>query len=59
VSAALALRFGKALGQSAEYWLNLQIAYDLAQAKKMPGGKLASVRMLPQVAAREKIVETQ
>jgi antitoxin HigA-1 len=50
MSADLALRFGKALGQSPEYWLNLQTAYDLAQAKKAPGGKLAGVRMLPQVA---------
>jgi antitoxin HigA-1 len=30
ITADLALRFGKALGQSPEYWLNLQAAYDLA-----------------------------
>ncbi len=29
VTAELALRFGRAFGQSAEYWLNLQTAYDL------------------------------
>ena len=50
VSADLALRFGKALGQSREYWLNLQAAYDLATAHDALGGKLASVRVLPQVA---------
>jgi addiction module HigA family antidote len=46
VSADLALRFGKALGQSPEYWLNLQAAYDLAVARNAIGGKLASVRQV-------------
>ncbi len=50
VTADLALRFGKALGQSPEYWVNLQAAYDLATARDALGGKLASVRQLPQVA---------
>ena len=50
VSADLALRFGKALGQSPEYWLNLQAAYDLATVRNALGDKLASVRPLPQVA---------
>jgi antitoxin HigA-1 len=50
VSADLALRFGKALGQSPEYWLNLQAAYDLATAHRALDGKLAGVRVLPQVA---------
>jgi addiction module HigA family antidote len=50
VSADLALRFGKALGQSPEYWLNLQAAYDLATAYRALGSKLAGVRVLPQVA---------
>jgi antitoxin HigA-1 len=46
VTAELALLFGKAFGQSAEYWLNLQTAYDLAQARKVVGrslGKVAAV----------------
>src|SRR5882672_11328767 len=50
ITADLALRFGKALGQSPEYWLNLQAAYDLATARNVLGSKLASVRQLPQVA---------
>jgi antitoxin HigA-1 len=50
VSADLALRLGKALGQSPEYWLNLQSAYDLATAHRALGSKLADVHVLPQVA---------
>jgi len=34
VTAELALKIGKAFGQSPEYWLNLQTAYDLATARK-------------------------
>jgi len=50
ITADLALRFGKALGQSPEYWLNLQAAYDLATARDVLGSKLAGVHQLPQVA---------
>jgi antitoxin HigA-1 len=50
VTAELALLFGKALGQSPEYWLNLQSAYDLAIARKAVGRRLKSMRPLPQVA---------
>jgi antitoxin HigA-1 len=34
VSAELAIRLAAALGTSAESWLNMQIAYDLARAEK-------------------------
>lgn len=34
VSAELAIRLAAALGGSAESWLNMQIAYDLARAEK-------------------------
>ena len=34
VSAELAIRLGAALGTSAEVWLNMQQAYDLARAQK-------------------------
>jgi addiction module HigA family antidote len=44
VTAELALRFGKALGQSAEYWLNLQVAYDLTLARKSVSRSLKSIR---------------
>ena len=50
VTAELALLFGKALGQSPEYWLNLQSAYDLAMARNAAGRRLRGLRPLPQVA---------
>jgi addiction module HigA family antidote len=51
VTAELALLFGKALGQSPEYWLNLQAAYDLAIARKSTvGRRLKGVHTLAQVA---------
>jgi len=49
VTAELALLFGKAFGQSAEYWLNLQTAYDLAYARKAAGSRLRKLRLLPAV----------
>ena len=49
VSAELALLFGKALGQSPEYWLNLQIAFDLANARSAVSPRLKRLRPLPAV----------
>ena len=43
VTAELALRFGRALGQSPQYWLNLQTAYDLKQAEISIGDELSAV----------------
>jgi len=43
VTAELALLFGKALGQSPEYWLNLQSAYDLKVAQSAVGSRLKKV----------------
>lgn len=43
VTAELALLFGRALGQSPEYWLNLQSAFDLATAKAEIGDRLGEV----------------
>ena len=51
VTAELALLFGKALGLSPEYWINLQAAYDLATARKSTvGRRLKNVHTLAQVA---------
>lgn len=50
VTAELALLFGKALGQSPEYWLNLQSAYDLARARSAVGRRLKGLRPLRRVA---------
>jgi addiction module HigA family antidote len=46
VSAELALLFGKALGQSAQYWLNLQAEYDLKQAERVMRKRLKAVTAL-------------
>ncbi len=46
VTAELALLFGRALGQTPQYWLNLQAAYDLKQAEKAIGKRLLAVAEL-------------
>ena len=46
VTADLALLFGRALGQSPQYWLNLQAAHDLKLAEKAMGNRLRSVAEL-------------
>lgn len=46
VTAELALLFGKAFGQSPEYWLNLQAAYDLKTAAASVEPRLRTLRKL-------------
>jgi plasmid maintenance system antidote protein VapI len=46
VAAELALLFGRALGQSPQYWLNLQAAFDLKKAETAMGEKLLAVAEL-------------
>jgi len=46
VTAELALLFGRAFGQSPQYWLNLQATHDLKTAEHEIGGRLRSVRPL-------------
>lgn len=46
VTAELALLFGRALGQSPQYWLNLQAAYDLKIAERTIGKRLNSITEL-------------
>lgn len=43
ITAELALRFGRALGQSPQYWLNLQAACDLKTAEEAIGQELSAV----------------
>lgn len=43
VTAELALLFAKAFEQSPEYWLNLQLAYDLKTAEKQLRTRLSSI----------------
>jgi len=46
VTAELALLFGRAFGQTPQYWLNLQSDYDLKTAQREIGGRLRAVRPL-------------
>jgi len=49
VTAELALRFGRAFGQSPQYWLNLQTGYDMKTAERVMKDRLRVVRPLAQV----------
>lgn len=44
MSADLALRLGKVLGQTPQYWLNLQRDHDLGEAQAKLGGTLDDLR---------------
>lgn len=46
VTAELAIFFGRAFGQSARYWLNLQADYDLKTAENIIGSRINSVHVL-------------
>jgi addiction module HigA family antidote len=46
VTAELALLFGRAFGQSPQYWLNLQSIYDLRKAQSRIGARLRQVEKL-------------
>lgn len=46
VTAELALRLGRAFGQSPQYWLNLQTSYDLKVAQAAMQGSLKAVQKL-------------
>jgi addiction module HigA family antidote len=43
VTADTALRLGRALGTSAQLWLNLQNRYDIETAERAIGGRLARI----------------
>ena len=49
VTPALALLFGRAFGQSPQYWLNLQAAYDLKAAEAAMAEQLRAVPELSRV----------
>jgi addiction module HigA family antidote len=46
ISADTALRLGRVLGTSAEFWLNLQMRYDLLRAKAALAGRLEAMPSL-------------
>ncbi|HEX4158310.1 MAG TPA: hypothetical protein VHY79_07525 [Rhizomicrobium sp.] len=45
-AAELALLFGRAFGQTPQYWLNLQSAYDLRKAQHRLGTRLKQIETL-------------
>ena len=49
VTAELALLFGRAFGQTPQYWLNLQAGYDLKTAERAMKDRLRIVRPLAHV----------
>jgi antitoxin HigA-1 len=49
VTAELALLFGRALGQSPQYWLNLQTTYDLKRTEVAISKQLRTVTKLASV----------
>ena len=46
VTADLALRFGRAFGQSPQFWINLQTSYDLKIAEREIGKVLDKIKPL-------------
>ena len=46
VTAEMALLFGKAFGQTPQYWINLQATYDLKMAEKVVSRRIAGIRQL-------------
>jgi addiction module HigA family antidote len=51
ITADTALRLGRYFGTSAQFWMNLQTAYDLAVAEDTLGAELArQVKVLPRSA---------
>ncbi|MET0220781.1 MAG: HigA family addiction module antitoxin [Tardiphaga sp.] len=51
ITADTALRLGKALGTSAQLWLNLQNSYDVRMAEKQIGKDLDRILPVPGIAA--------
>jgi addiction module HigA family antidote len=50
ISAEMAVRLGAVFGMSAEFWMNLQAAYELANAKKTLRNKIKRVTPVAKVA---------
>jgi antitoxin HigA-1 len=55
VTAELALRFGRVLGQSPKFWMNLQYDYDLATAQNAVGREVKALRPLRQAAVPDHV----
>jgi addiction module HigA family antidote len=46
VTAELAVLFGKAFGQTPQFWMNLQVGYDLTLAERSMAQRVKQVRTL-------------
>jgi antitoxin HigA-1 len=51
ITADTALRLSRAFGTTAEFWLNLQTAYDIRTAKNQISGELAKITPVIEDAA--------
>jgi antitoxin HigA-1 len=51
ITADTALRLSKAFGTTAEFWLNLQSAYDIRTAKNQISDELAEIKPVIETAA--------
>jgi len=51
VTGETALLFGKAFNMSAQFWLNLQNAYDLREAINKDEKRIEKIEPLPEIAA--------
>ena len=47
ITADTAARLGVFFGMEAEFWLNLQVHYDLVKTREMLGDRLAAINPLP------------
>jgi addiction module HigA family antidote len=50
ISADMALRLGRFLGTTSEFWMNLQSAYELAKARNEMGEQVRKIRPHHQAA---------
>jgi addiction module HigA family antidote len=50
ITADTALRLAKALGTSAQLWLNLQNSYDMRMAERAIGKDLTKIKRVPELA---------
>jgi addiction module HigA family antidote len=53
ITADTGLRLGKFFGLSEGYWLRLQIAYDLMEAKRQAGKSISQIKPYKAQAARK------
>jgi antitoxin HigA-1 len=50
ITAEVAVLFGRAFGQTPDYWINLQAGYDLKNAQKALAARMKEIRPLVKAA---------